>query len=44
LAAAYAFRVAKDHPFRDGTKRTAIVVYRIFLKWNGLDLKTDKAD
>jgi len=44
LGAAYAFGLAKNHPFLDGNKRTAFVVYRVFLKWNGLELKTDKAD
>jgi len=44
LAAAYAFGLAKNHPFLDGNKRTAFVVYRVFLKWNGLELKADKAD
>ncbi len=38
LAASYAFGLAKNHPFLDGNKRTAFVVYRLFLKWNGLDL------
>jgi len=44
LAAAYAYGLAKNHPFLDGNKRTAFVVYRVFLKWNGMDLAADKAD
>jgi len=38
LAAAYAFGIAKNHPFLDGNKRTAYVVCRTFLKINGNDL------
>ena len=37
-AAAYAFGIAKNHPFIDGNKRTALVVMRTFLLLNGLDL------
>lgn len=44
LAAAYAFGLAKNHPFLDGNKRTAFVVYRVFLKWNGLELTAGKTD
>jgi death-on-curing protein len=38
LAGAYASGLAKNHPFLDGNKRTAHVVYRLFLKRNGMDL------
>lgn len=38
LAAAYAFGIAKNHPFIDGNKRTAQVVHRTFLLLNGLDI------
>lgn len=38
LAASYAAGLAENHPFLDGNKRTAHVVYRLFLKRNGLDL------
>lgn len=38
LAAAYAFGIARQHPFVDGNKRTAWVVSRAFLKLNGHDL------
>jgi len=38
LASSYAYGIAKNHPFLDGNKRTAHVVYRLFLKWNGLPL------
>jgi len=39
LAAAYAFGIARDHPFVDGNKRTALVVVRTFLLLNGVDLE-----
>jgi death-on-curing protein len=38
LAAAYAFGLARNHPFIDGNKRTAYVVCRTFLLLNGWDL------
>ena len=44
LAAAYAFGLSKNHPFLDGNKRTAFVVYRLFLKWNGVELHAEKAE
>ena len=37
LAAAYGFGIARNHPFSDGNKRTALVVMRLFLKLNGVD-------
>ena len=37
LAAAYAYGIAKNHPFIDGNKRTALVVMRTFLAANGVD-------
>lgn len=39
LAAAYAFGVARNHPFVDGNKRTAWVLARLFLALNGLTLR-----
>lgn len=39
LAAAYAFGVARNHPFVDGNKRTAWVLARLFLALNGLTLQ-----
>lgn len=44
LAASYAHGLAKNHPFLDGNKRTAYVVYRLFLKWNGLELNARAED
>ncbi len=38
LAAAYAFGIARNHPFIDGNKRTAFVVCRLFLKLNNINL------
>lgn len=35
LAAAYAFGIARNHPFTDGNKRTAAVVSETFLALNG---------
>lgn len=44
LAAAYAFGVARNHPFIDGNKRTAWVLARLFLVMNGHVLRYDAAD
>jgi death on curing protein len=38
LAAAYAYGVAKNHPFVDGNKRTAWVLARLFLALNDVSL------
>lgn len=35
LAAAYGFGLVRDHPFRDGNKRTAFVTMVVFLELNG---------
>jgi len=37
LAAAYGFGIARNHPFADGNKRTALIVMRLFLKLNGAE-------
>jgi death-on-curing protein len=44
LAAAYALGIAKNHAFFDGNKRTAFVLYRLFLLRNGLDLSATKEE
>lgn len=44
LAAAYAFGIARNHPFVDGNKRTAYVLCRTFLVLNGWDLVGPLAD
>ena len=36
LDANYAFGIARNHPFIDGNKRTALVVSELFLAKNGL--------
>jgi death-on-curing protein len=38
LAAAYAYGIARNHPFVDGNKRTALIVARLFLLLNGATL------
>ena len=43
LAAAYAFGIARNHPFLDGNKRTSAVVTRLFLRLNGHDLDATQA-
>ena len=44
LAAAYGFGFAKNHPFNDANKRTALIAMRLFLKLNGCDLAASPAD
>ena len=44
LAAAYAFGIARNHPFVDGNKRTAAVVSGIFLVRNGHRLTASDAE
>jgi death on curing protein len=38
LAAAYAFGIARNHPFVDGNKRTSLVAARTFLLINGYQI------
>ena len=44
LAAAYAFGLAKNHPFVDGNKRTAFLALGLFLALNGWRLETTQID
>ena len=44
LAAAYAFGIARNHPFVDGNKRTAWVFARLFLALNGEALDFEPQD
>lgn len=44
VAAAYAFGIARNHPFIDGNKRTAWVAARLFLRLNEVALEFDKAE
>ncbi len=43
LAASYAFGIARNHPFVDGNKRTALVVSVTFLELNGREVKASEA-
>jgi death-on-curing protein len=44
LAAAYAYGLARNHPFADGNKRTALVVSELFLALNGQTLTATDAE
>jgi death-on-curing protein len=44
LAAAYAFGIARNHPFIDGNNRTALVTSRTFLVINGADIIARQED
>ena len=44
LAAAYAFGLARNHPFVDGNKRTAFVAAELFLDLNGMSLAANDED
>ena len=44
LAAAYAFGLAKNHPFIDGNKRSAFVATELFLALDGWRLDAPDAD
>ena len=44
LAAAYAFGIARNHPFVDGNKRTAFLAMYAFLKDNGVLLTASQED
>jgi death on curing protein len=44
LAAAYAFGIARNHPFVDGNKRAAFLAIGLFLGKNGYTLEADQAD
>ncbi len=43
LAAAYAYGIARNHPFVDGNKRSAAVVSETFLMLNGWSLEASDA-
>jgi death-on-curing protein len=42
LAAAYGFGIARNHPFIDGNKRTALAAMIVFLGLNGVDLNASQ--
>ena len=44
LAAAYAFGIAKNHPFVDGNKRAAFLACVAILKLNGFDLQAPQPE
>jgi death-on-curing protein len=44
LAASYAFGIARNHPFVDGNKRTALVSSFTLLELNGYDVGAPEAD
>jgi death on curing protein len=44
LAAAYAFGIARNHPFVDGNKRTALVASFAFLELNGVTVNAREED
>jgi death-on-curing protein len=44
LSAAYAFGIAKDHPFVDGNKRAALVATYTFLAVNGFELEAPEPE
>lgn len=44
LAAAYAYGIARNHPFVDGNKRTAAVISETFLMLNGHALTASDAE
>jgi death-on-curing protein len=44
LAAAYAFGLARNHPFNDGNKRTAFISAILFLQLNGRTFHAPQID
>ena len=44
LAAAYAFGIARNHPFVDGNKRTSLLALYTFLGVNDVDFAVPEAD
>jgi death-on-curing protein len=44
LAAAYAFGIARNHPFIDGNKRTAFAALMVFLRINGVGFSPNPAE
>jgi death-on-curing protein len=44
LGDAYAFGIARNHPFIDGDKRSAFAAMAVFLRMNGVTFKPTPAD
>ena len=44
LAAAYAYGLARNHPFHDGNKRIAFVTMAVFLGLNGFEIEAPETE
>lgn len=44
LAASYGYGLARNHPYRDGNKRTAFLVMVVFLELSGRELKASETE
>ena len=44
MAAAYAFGIAKNHPFVDGNKRAAFIAMVVFLEKNGVSFSPSETE
>jgi len=44
LAASYGYGLARNHPYRDGNKRTAFLVMAVFLELNGRELEASEVE
>lgn len=44
LAAAYAYGIARNHPFVDGNKRAALLALVVFLDLNGIDFDVPETE
>lgn len=44
LAAAYAYGLARNHPFNDGNKRVAFVTMGVFLGLNGCEIEVPETE
>jgi len=44
LAAAYAYGLARNHPFNDGNKRVAFMAMAVFAELNGLEFVAPEAE
>ncbi len=44
MAAAYCFGIARNHPFLDGNKRTALAAADVFLQLNGHEIVVEEVE
>ncbi|MBS2004984.1 MAG: type II toxin-antitoxin system death-on-curing family toxin [Cyanobacteria bacterium SZAS LIN-5] len=44
IAAAYLYHLARNHPFIDGNKRTALAAALVFLSFNGYEVFADQTE